>query len=493
MKEKYALRTHPETSMAPKLRFSLLDLVLLLLILAVAAGSRAGYLIGVADGAHSSGPLRVQAPSPRLTGLPPGTELNGTSAPTEQDALVHNLRQDRWFGSLAPLAAVEERTAHTSPGYPWLLAWLGRVVAAPNDAVVARWLQCGLGALAAGLYFLFARRAFRSRLAATLAGLFCALHPYWIINTAALNDGTLTAFTLAAALYLGARASQTGGAFASLLYGLSLAGLALLRAPLLPFAFVGVLWFLLRSRRLERGWLCAVLAFLGFANGLGPWTLRNFQAFGEPMPLVDSAYLHLWMGNNPASDGGPQSEAVLLAALAERRGEEPDTLREELAAMSQPRRYRSLAPDVTAAIRARPADALRHRLQAGGAFLFGASWVKQGSVAEVDEEGPSLPGWLAGSYAAVLLAVLVLLVPLALLGWRWTYPWRFEAMPSSLALVWIPLPYVLSHAGLLHGARLPLDGVLLTYAAFALACAWPPTARVLFQVPRQEDDADRRK
>ena len=33
-----------------------------------------------------------------------------------------------------------------------------------------------------------------------------------------------------------------------------------------------------------------------------------------------------------------------------------------------------------------------------------------------------------------------------LLGWRWSYGWRSEAMPSSLAVVWISLPYLLSHA-----------------------------------------------
>ena len=98
-----------------------------------------------------------------------------------------------------------------------------------------------------------------------------------------------------------------------------------------------------------------------------------------------------------------------------------------------------------------------------------------------------MPGWLVGSYAAVLLLVLLLLLPLALLGWRWTYAWCCEAMPSSLALVWIPLPYLMSHAGLLHGPRLPLDGVLLTYAAFALACVWPPTARVLFKASPAEE------
>ena len=106
-------------------------------------------------------------------------------------------------------------------------------------------------------------------------------------------------------MFAGARAGQTGGPFASLLYGLGLAATALVRAALLPFAFVGLAWFLLRSRTLPGGWLAALLAFLGFVIGVAPWTVRNWQQFGEPVAIVDSAYVHLWMGNNPKADGGP--------------------------------------------------------------------------------------------------------------------------------------------------------------------------------------------
>ena len=51
-------------------------------------------------------------------------------------------------------------------------------------------------------------------------------------------------------------------------------------------------------------------------------------------------------------------------------------------------------------------------------------------------------------------------------------------MPLSLAAIWIPLPYVLGHAEALSGPRLPLDGVLLCYAAFALACLLPARWRL---------------
>jgi hypothetical protein len=65
------------------------------------------------------------------------------------------------------------------------------------------------------------------------------------------------------------------------------------------------------------------------------------------------------------------------------------------------------------------------------------------------------------------------MLALGVLGWRWTYGWRWESMPSSLAVLWVPVPYLLSHAAALSGPRLPLDGVLLSYAAFALVCLVP--------------------
>ena len=36
-----------------------------------------------------------------------------------------------------------------------------------------------------------------------------------------------------------------------------------------PFSFAAMIWFLVRSRTVERGWLCALVSFLGFVIGLG--------------------------------------------------------------------------------------------------------------------------------------------------------------------------------------------------------------------------------
>ncbi len=80
----------------------------------------------------------------------------------------------------------------------------------------------------------------------------------------------------------------------------------------------------------------------------------------------------------------------------------------------------------------------------------------------------------------ILAATMIVLLGLGFLGWRWTYGWRTESMPAALAVIWIPLPYILTHAEALHGPRLPLDGVLLCYVAFALCCFLPGVGGYLF-------------
>src|SRR5262245_16806808 len=89
----------------PRVQFR--DVVLFLGILAAAAGVRAGYLRSCADSGFSAGPLAVQ---------------DDRSA--ELTTLVGNLKEYRWYGGFAPFGAIEEQTAHVSPGYPWLLGWL---------------------------------------------------------------------------------------------------------------------------------------------------------------------------------------------------------------------------------------------------------------------------------------------------------------------------------------------------------------------------------
>lgn len=436
--------------MAEMRRLTLTDGLLLAVIIALAAATRAGYLMSCADNARNGGPLVVETPPEGLY------------------KLANNLKDIHHFVCRAPFAAEEEETAHLAPGYPWLMSLIARVTAEGTRDSTLRWLQCGLGALTAGLYFLFARRAFASLAVAVLAGILCALHPFWIIDTATIADGVASTFLLALSLFFAVRARQTSGPLSSLLYGLALAALALTRAALLPLAFVALGWFLFRSRTLMRGWLCALLAFLGFVIGLAPWAVRNWKLFGEPLPIVDSAYYHLWIGNNPHATGGPVTNEALR-----------DAPTDELAKISrQPDRYARLGSLVRQEIQDAPVTTVRRRMIAGLDFLFGERWFKDGQLADRIGSEDAMPDWLARSYPVVLQSTLLGLLALGFLGWRWTYAWRSSAMPSSLAVIWLPLPYLLSHADALSGPRLPLDGVLLCYAAFALACLLPARRRL---------------
>jgi hypothetical protein len=449
--------------------FGLGDAVLFLAILAAAAGARAGYLAFACDNARQAGPVVVQG------------------EPADLRTLVANVRDRGVLASQAPFAGTEEPTAHAAPAYPWLVGLLARLPV-DLDATV-RWTQCGLGSLTAALYFLFARRAFRSLLVGSLAGLAAAVYPFWVFNTAELSDGVLATFLLAACLFLGARASQAGGSFTSLLYGVALAGLALTRAALLPFAFVALLWFLLRARALPRGWLLALLAFLGFANGLTPWALRNYQLMHDVVPVADSGYLHLWIGNNPAATGGPENEDALLHGLAQRSGESAEETARRLAEMPQDRRYATFAAAALDEARANPLATVQRRIWAGLYFVFGEEWfrdrqlwrtVEAPTLVAEDAEAkpepvaePPVTGWVRGAAPLLLTGTLLGVLLLSVLGWRWTYAWRAESMPAALAVIWVPLPYLLSHAEALNGPRLPLDGVLLCCAAFALAGLLP--------------------
>jgi 4-amino-4-deoxy-L-arabinose transferase-like glycosyltransferase len=422
-------------------RFSLLDGILLLIVLAAAAVARGWYLWHeCGDFGNQAGPVQVQdEPEPG------------------RKELIDNLSQSGSFRSRRPFGGEEGATAHTAPGYPILVAALSRAPLVLSSAEQeVRWLQWLLGTVTAGFYFAFARRVFQHLLVALLTGLFVAFYPFWVINTAEIDDGVLTTFLLAAVLILGAGAGESGGAGRSLLYGLLLAGLALVRAALLPFAFVGVLWFLVRCRRLRGGWLFGLITCLGFLIGLVPWALRNYQELHEVLPIVDSTYLHLWMGNNALATGGPESEETMRQALAQMRGEEAN---KEAAPTPE-----ELARATLGEVRERPAETLRRRLQAGLAFVFGADWFTEqrlwrGSVV------PGAAALLYGTFLAMLL--------LAFVGWRCTYPWRFEARPAALAILVIPLPYLIGHAAALQGPRLPLDGVLLCYAAFILVYVLP--------------------
>lgn len=438
-------------------------LLLGLIILGLAGGARGWYVLHGTD-ATAGDVWHVQTAS--MT--PDGKQ-------TEVDALVDSLKANgpiHGYKGHGPLGELEV-TGHIAPGYPLfrylvehhLAGWVGF---SEQPISLTRWLQVGLGALTALFYFVIAKRAFASVVVGLLAGLAAACHPYWVVNCAELRDGTLATFFVALVLLLGVRAGLKGGALTSLLLGLALALMALTRAALLPFALVMLMWFMMRSRRLQQGWLCALVAFFGFLCGLSSWAVRCYQDLGEPVPIVTTAWYHLWVGNNPRATGGAANEEM-LAQLSEER-------KKELAALPQAKRYQKLSGDVYRFATEEPFKKIECRAKACLYFFLGSTDPQRTSLLDASRAGAMPDVWVTNVLGGVLAGLFIL----AILGWRWSYGWKYRSQPLALAIFWIPLPYLITHAEALHGPRLPMDGPLLCLAALAAASFIPGIGGKLF-------------
>ncbi|MBX9678161.1 MAG: glycosyltransferase family 39 protein [Gemmataceae bacterium] len=439
----------------PKL--TLTGCLLLGAIAALALVLRLGYLHLATDHFRGAAELAVQGTGPRLP---------LSHAPTDAENLIENLAQDDgWFGGLAPLATHEEKSAHIAPCYPWIRSVLVRLGFSGDRSVRAVNLAWGIGAV---VFLFLAARRWYDLPTAVAVGLLAAIYPFWIINVAEKADGGLIVFWFAASAWLAVRSVQTGEPTTCLAFGLSIGLTALTRAALLPFAVVGMLWFLSRCRHVKFGWFASLLASLGFCIAIGPWMLRCWKEYEKVVPVADSALLHVYIGNNPWANGGPMDEAKLRSTFSADRLE---VLRRE---KNQARRYAMLADNVGEFWRDDPRAALSLRYAAFQRFLFGEKFIDNRKLVERDETARALPDSLERRAEFILLTSLLSLWALGLLGWV-----ACRGMTGFLtaALFAIPLPYVLSHAETLSGPRLPWDAALIVFAGAALAKLWPGRLR----------------
>ena len=144
-----------------------------------------------------------------------------------------------------------------------------------------------------------------------------------------------------------------------------------------------------------------LLAFLGFANGLTFWTIRNYKVpdWGHRLiPIVDTAYYHLWMGNNPAN-GEPMSENEVITSLAVARHEDRATTAATLAKLNQPSRYDEMGKSLWSVVLDDPGRILGLRVKSGIVFFLGAP----GRHLASDKK---MPDWLAQGYIAIFAGAL---------------------------------------------------------------------------------------
>ncbi|MEI7645238.1 MAG: glycosyltransferase family 39 protein [Chloroflexales bacterium] len=348
------------------------------------------------------------------------------------------------------------------PLYPLFLAACISLV----DSLVQnlRLVQALVSAATVPLVYLLAREVTRrsgddSRKPALLAALLCALSSTLAANASELLTEALFLFGLTTALWLLLRAARTGGLATTILAGLTIGALCLLRSVALPLLPLGVLWLALNAkgkRQKVKDWLHAAapqvcLFTFTFCLILLPWVARNYATYGGLILIDTTGAENLWLDNDLA---GREAVKAQLYALGEDRlaRQRLATQRGVAAITSDPARFAAKAwGELTKLFALEFSDDMLARP---------AIWVPPPEVAArlLLGDGVWLLLLLAGTFGLTQ----------SLVGGG--VSWRASASPVWLLLPWalyVALTTLMFHVELRY--RLPLYPALLPYAALALA------------------------
>jgi len=351
-------------------------------------------------------------------------------------------------------------TFYLNPGYPYLLALLGKVMGSGPTAVFA--FQHVLGSLAAVLAFRLSLVLFDRRTAWAAGGL-CALYgPAFFFESRYLGELHIYLLNAAWLLCLARARVSPRPRLRWLAAGLCLGASAVFRPTALILAPLSILWGLwtLWDRKKELALSLAVFA-LGLWMPLLPFQLRNRivdPASGWGLTTA-SAGVNLYMGNNPEADGlnkppsfaryGPGHQYQDYKAEAQRRVGRALTAREA---------DRYWVGRTWEWFRARPREAWRLVWRKAGYF-----WNHQ--------EPPD-------NFFAAIFTRFSRLGPVPLAGWGMVAPLGLAGMLWGAGLLrrdWLLHAYVLAYLAVnaafvvLSRYRFPAAAGLIPFAAFALA------------------------
>jgi len=354
-------------------------------------------------------------------------------------------------------------SAHSPPGYPYLLAGILRLAGpSPGDGRTpyraALLLNVAVGAAAAAVVALVAG-ATQGRKALWCVGLLTTFWPTLVRQSGFLWDTPFAMLAVASALCVATSAelSQTPGR--SLLIGGSWGLLTLFSPNVAPLLLASLILYAFRGADPRRG--IRLLAYAGAAwlLCLAPWLLRSIWVFGRLVPIRHNFGLELWMGNLPDSDG------TTLSACRYHPMDHPAE-RALINALGDDEYMKLKSSQASGLILTAPWDFLRRSGQRVSLFwlsdtrrptvFLGIRWPMVGGV-------NAAKGLLNGS-----------LIIGALLG---SVVWRSSAgrYAAWFGLLVLPLPYYLTHVS--SSYRVIVDPILCLL--FGIFTAWALTSSSL--------------
>ena len=364
------------------------------------------------------------------------TERQGYAVDDLFDALAWNLATNKVFSLDGTTPS-----AHAGPLYPAIMAVFYAVAGHRPEWVCYLHVVCDIAA--AFCIYLVGARLFHPWIGAFAAAALFLYPAYWTYDPRIRNESLLTCL-LSAWLWamVVCRSSTRMSSFVGA--GL-LAGLTILCKPVtmvLAIALIGLVCLATGSVRVKAARASAYLVACLLV--VLPWTMRNYQAFDQVIPVSAGVGAGLWMGSDPLSRGSWPMPNAMEAQIWESAGITPLPYAHAMYEVSTDRFLRAKG---WARITAEPVRYLWLSLRRAFDFWIGNSFYlvsseqgfMQGLAADAADRG-----WLVAVYS---VAKRLLLIPglVALTLWSaWFYRSRWRDLlplyvfPIGLMLGYIP-------------------------------------------------------
>lgn len=200
-------------------------------------------------------------------------------------------------------------------GYPFFLSLLFRVTG-PSERV-AILANLALSVLCVTLTYFLALYIF-NRLVAVVSALVLAMLPGMVVYCSLISTDLLFMTLVTACFGIVVYSTEMRVSRSALAVGIVNGFSALVRPTgliLLPIWAI-IRWLALREKSSLQRWI--LVASLGTATVVFPWTLRNYMHFGEVILVSTNGGANFWIGNNPRAFGGfmwPRDETNPLQPL----------------------------------------------------------------------------------------------------------------------------------------------------------------------------------